>query len=155
MLRQVQEGRSNMRRSIIGLVVLALVATGAYAVVSVNRGRTSDASLTRADAGGACAPPGAAAAVEGTGGKVAGRFDPAMSGPCRFSCATKLEHDAKDVLAQPGATNGRLTQCPVSGVVFAVDADRPHVRIAGRAYVTCCEGCAKKLERDPRRYLNL
>jgi hypothetical protein len=144
-----------MRRFIIGLAVLAIVATGAYAVVAVNRGRTSDASLTRADAGGACAPSNATAAVESAGGKIAGRFDPAMSGPCRFACATKLEHDAKDVLAQPGATDGRLTQCPVSGVVFAVDADRPHVRVAGEAYVTCCEGCAKKLGRDPRRYLNL
>lgn len=144
-----------MRRSIIGFAVLALVATGAYAVVAVNRGRTSGTCSALADAGGACAPLDAAAAAGVAGGKIAGRFDPAMSGVCRFACATKLEHDAKDVLAQPGAATGRLTQCPVSGVVFAVDADRPQVRVAGEDYVTCCEGCAKKLERDPRRYLNL
>ena len=78
-----------------------------------------------------------------------------MSGPCRFACGTKLEYDAKDVLAQPGALAGKLTQCPVSGVVFAVDADRPHVQIAGDDYVTCCDGCARKLERDPGHYLKI
>ena len=71
------------------------------------------------------------------------------------ACATKLAYEAKDVQAQPGALAGKLTQCPVSGVVFAVDADRPHVPIAGEVYVTCCDGCAQKLERDPGRYLRL
>jgi len=86
-------------------------------------------------------------------GKIAGRFDPAMSGVCRFACATKLRYDAGDVLAQPGAKAGKLTQCPVSGVVFAVDASRPHVRVANEDYVTCCDKCAVKLKRDPRHYL--
>ena len=144
-----------MKRTLIGLALLALVAMGVYAVIAVNRGRASGAGATQADAGNACGPSGAAASGESAGGKIAGRFDPAMSGPCRFACATKLEHDPKDVLAQPGAMAGKLTQCPVSGVVFAVDAERPHVRIAGEDYVTCCGSCAGKLERDPGRYLKL
>src|SRR3989442_1601134 len=77
-------------------------------------------------------------------GKIAGHFDPAMSGVCRFACATRLEYDAKDVLAQPGAKAGKLTQCPVSGVVFAVDASRPRVRVGREEYVTCCDKCATK-----------
>ena len=76
-----------------------------------------------------------------------------MSGVCRFACATKLKYDSKDVLAQPGARPARLTQCPVSGVVFVVDASRPHVRIAGEDYATCCDRCAVKLKQDWRRYL--
>ncbi|MBI1799758.1 MAG: hypothetical protein HYR73_08735 [Candidatus Eisenbacteria bacterium] len=59
------------------------------------------------------------------------------------------------MLAQPGAKTGKLAQCPVSGVVFAVDPNRPRVRIAGDDYVTCCDKCAGKLERDPRHYLKV
>lgn len=43
-----------------------------------------------------------------------GNFDPAMSGVCRFACATKLEYKAADVLAQPGASTTSLD--------FSVDA---------------------------------
>jgi hypothetical protein len=157
--RQVSKGEFNMRRTIIGIAALALVATAAFAVVAGNRGRALRAVPAQADAGGACGPSDEAApseaASEAVGGKIAGHFDPAMSGVCRFGCATKLEHDPKDVLAQPGATAEKLTQCPVSGVVFAVDAERPHVRIAGDDYVTCCDTCAEKLERDPGHYLKL
>ena len=78
-----------------------------------------------------------------------------MSGVCRFACATKLKYEAKNVLAQPGAQTGKLTQCPVSGVVFAVDANRPHVRIGRDEYVTCCDKCATKLKHDPRHYLRV
>ena len=142
-----------MRRSLIGLTVLALVAAGAYAVVAGNRCRTS--GTAQAVAGGARGPSDAASPAATPGGKIAGRFDAVMSGACRFACATKLEHDAKDVVPQPGARAGKLTQCPVSGVVFAAGADRPHVLIAGDDYVVCCDRCAEKLERDPGRYLKL
>ena len=60
-----------------------------------------------------------------------------------------------NVFAQPGAQSGKLTQCPVSGVVFAVDANRPHVRIGKDEYVTCCDKCATKLKHDPRHYLRV
>ena len=82
-----------------------------------------------------------------------GRFDLAMTG-CQFSCATTVEHDAKDLAPQPGVVTGQLTQCPVSGVVFAADENRPHVQVASHDYVTCCETCAEKLRKDPARFLN-
>jgi hypothetical protein len=34
-----------------------------------------------------------------------------------------------------------------------VDANRPHVKIAGDEFVTCCDKCAQKLKKDPRHYL--
>jgi hypothetical protein len=88
-------------------------------------------------------------------GKIRGRFDPAMSGVCRFACATRLKYDPKNVISQPGAQSGKLTQCPVSGVVFSVDASRPRVRIGKDDFVTCCAKCAVKLGRDPRHYLRV
>src|SRR5262249_38543585 len=110
---------------------------------------------TKASSASSCSPAKGATAVacENPQGKVAGNFDPTMSGVCRFACATKLKYDPKDVQAQPGARGCHLSQCPVSGVVFAVDASRPHVRIAKHEYVTCCDKCAQKLKASPRHYL--
>lgn len=85
-------------------------------------------------------------------GKVLGHFDLAMAG-CRFACATKATYDGKSVIAQPGAKDGKLTQCPVSGVVFSVDTKRPHVRVGADDYVTCCDTCAEKLRKNPRRFV--
>ena len=142
-----------MRRSIIGLTALALIGAGAFAVLA-GGGHTCGTSA-EAGAGNTCGSAQSSASCDAPHGKIAGRFDPAMSGVCRFACATKLDYDAKDVLAQPGASTGRLTQCPVSGVVFAVDPSRPRVRVGGEEYRTCCDKCAKKLERDPRHYLKV
>ena len=144
-----------MKQSVLGIVVLALVATGSYTVLASKQCSTPCKSSATAAAASSCNSPAAAAACENQRGKIAGHFDPAMSGVCRFGCATKLEYQAKDVLAQPGAKTAKLTQCPVSGVVFAVDATRPHVRIAGDVYVTCCDKCAMKLKKDPRHYLKV
>jgi hypothetical protein len=85
--------------------------------------------------------------------KVAGNFDRGMSSVCRFGCATTAPYDSKDVVAQPGASSGSLTQCPVSGVVFVVDESRPVVATAGDSYVTCCDKCATKLKREPAHFL--
>jgi len=148
-----------MRRSIIGLAVLALAGAGAYTVFAGGNpcSKRCAPSAQSASAGSMCSPSksAATASCENPRGKVAGQFDPAMSGVCRFACATKLEYKAKDVLAQPGAKAGKLTQCPVSGVVFAVDESRPHVRIASEDYVTCCDKCATKLKKAPRHYLKV
>ena len=155
-----------MRRSIIGLNVLAFIATGAYSVLAGGSqcGKPCGASATAA-AGSACSPSksASAASCENPRGRIAGHFDPAMSGVCRFACATKLEYKAKDVMPQPGAKAGKLTQCPVSGVVFMVDRARPHVRVGVQRrgvlsdydYVTCCDKCATKLKKDPRHYLKV
>lgn len=85
-------------------------------------------------------------------GKVLGHFDLAMAG-CRFACATKSKYNAKSVIAQPGSKDGKLTQCPVSGVIFSVDAKRPHVLVGADDYVTCCDTCADKLRKNPRRFV--
>jgi hypothetical protein len=143
----------NMQRPIIGIAVVAVIATGAYAVLAGNHCSKPCATSAQASAGSTCGPAESAASCEGSRGKIAGCFDPAMSGACRFACATKLRYSAGEVLAQPGAKAGRLTQCPVSGVVFAMDASRPRARVGSEEYVTCCDKCATKLKRDPRHYL--
>ena len=128
-----------MRRYLIGFAAIAVVATSAYAVaVGVQR----------------CATPASDKQKVSTGA-IKGNFDPAMSGVCQFGCATKLEYKAADVVAQPGAESGSLTQCPVSGVVFVVDENRPTVSAAGKEFKTCCDNCAKKLRNDPSHYLKV
>jgi len=99
-------------------------------------------------------PAGAQAAAAGRG-EALGAFDPAMSGPCRFSCAASQPYEAAEVVAQPGVQAGALTQCPVSGVVFTVDEERPHVKIETGDYVLCCDGCAQRFQKDPARYVSL
>ena len=143
----------NLRRTIIGLIVLALVGTGAYVAIAGKQSSRVCGTSTTANVGSTCSSGKTASSCEAPEGKIAGHFDPAMSGVCRFACATKLKDDATDVLAQPGAPAGRLTQCPVSGVVFTADANRPRVRIDSEEYVTCCDKCAIKLKHDPRHYL--
>jgi hypothetical protein len=146
----------NMRPSIIGLTVLAVVGAGVYTVFAGGNECSKPCGPSeKVSASSTCSPAqgATAASCENTTGKIAGHFDPAMSGVCRFACATRLEYKSADVTAQPGARAGKLTQCPVSGVVFAVDTNRPHVRIAGDEYVTCCDKCAQKLKKDPRHYL--
>ncbi len=144
-----------MRRSLVVLAVLGLMATASYTVWAGDKCSTPCGTSAQAKNGPACDASGAAASCAVTGGKLTGRFDPAMSSVCRFACATKHKYEAKNVFAQPGAQTGKLTQCPVSGVVFAVNANRPHVRIGKDEYVTCCDKCATKLKHDPRHYLRV
>ena len=142
-----------MLRAFVALAIVALAAAGAWAVGARGRLVTTHAVASGACADESCSPGGEAAPVAAPGGKLTGRFDPAMSGVCRFACATQAPFAARDVIAQPGAVAGHLTQCPVSGVVFVVDEARPHVRLETAEYVTCCDRCARKLMADPRRYL--
>lgn len=145
-----------MRRSMIGLLVLIVMGAGALAVAAGLKRSSSCSSPAHASAASSsCSSDAAAPSREAAGGTIAGHFDPAMSGVCRYACATTLKYTAADVVAQPGAQAGKLTQCPVSGVVFAVDPSRPRVSIAGSDYVTCCDKCAAKLKRDPGHYLKI
>ena len=144
----------DMKKSVFGMIGI-LAVTGGYGLVAANRCATPCKSLAGATGASSCSSPTATPACEAPHGKIAGRFDPAMSSVCRFACATKLKYDPRNVLPQPGAKAGKLTQCPVSGVVFALDPGRPHVRIANQDYVTCCDRCAQKLKRNPRRYLKV
>jgi len=97
---------------------------------------------------------GQGAQARGPRGSVRGAYDPAMAG-CQFSCAAKVAHRERDLHAQPGVRDGQLVRCPVSGVVFKADAQRPHVRLATGEYVTCCNSCAGKLRKDPSRFVVL
>ena len=136
-----------MKRSIMVATVFTVAAICGTALWAV--AGEKDASSCDPAAGDAGAK---SVAVAKSSGKVLGRFDLAMAG-CQFACATKAKYDAKSVIAQPGARNGKLTQCPVSGVVFSVDKKRPHVRLGADDYVTCCDTCAEKLRKTPRRFV--
>jgi hypothetical protein len=85
-------------------------------------------------------------------GKVLGKFEVATAG-CRLACATQVKYDPKAVVPQPGAKDGKLTQCPVSVVVFNVDEKRPRIQVGADEYVTCCDTCAEKLRENPRRFV--
>lgn len=144
-----------MKRAIAVASVLTVVFIGGAAMLVVAGGKGSECSKDASSCDPAVCETGAKpATVAKQSGKVLGHFDLAMAG-CRFACATKSKYDARSVIAQPGARAGKLTQCPVSGVVFSVDAKRPHVRVGADDYVTCCDTCAEKLRKSPRRFVRV
>lgn len=143
-----------MKRTIIVATALAVVIGGA-ALFAVAGGKGSTCSTDASSCDSPAGEKGArTAAIATQSGRVLGHFDLAMAG-CRFACATKSKYDAKSVVAQPGARDGKLAQCPVSGVVFIVKAKRPHVRVGADEYVTCCDTCAEKLRNNPRRFVRV
>ena len=132
-------------------VVVLAIAGGTMLAMASGKG-----SLCSKEAGAcdpsACKSEAKTVAVTKPHGKVLGHFDLATAG-CRFACATQSKYDPKAVVAQPGAKEGKLTQCPVSGVVFSVDKKRPHVRVGTDDYITCCDTCAEKLRKNPHRFV--
>ena len=130
-----------MRRGVILGVFVAVLGVGAYGV------------FCRALPGGERAMVDGALAAER--GRATGSFDPKMSGVCRFSCAAPQAHGERDAMPQPGVGNGVLTQCPVSGVVFVVDEQRPRITLVTGDYVVCCDGCAGRLRKNPGRFIHL
>lgn len=144
-----------MKMKAVVTSVLGLIAIGAIALWAGSGGRSASSSHAGHPCEVASCEPGSKTAVAAKShGKVLGKFDPAMAG-CQFACATKLNYDAQAVIHQPGAKAAKLTQCPVSGVVFVVDAKRPRVQVRRDEYVTCCETCAGKLRKDPRRFVKV
>jgi hypothetical protein len=125
------------RPIVIAVLVAGLLAAGAGTAYLKN--------------GMPCGAGGHASSSDPAG--ATGEHDPTMAAACRFSCAAHEPFDEKDVVAQPGVVDGRLTRCPVSGVVFRVDQARPRVRLARGEYVVCCETCAGKLERHPEQFV--
>lgn len=81
-----------------------------------------------------------------------GRFDPKMSRVCEKSCAAKVPYREADLASQPGAAVGRLTRCPVSGVVFRVAVEGPRQALDGREYQFCCDSCSRLFAKEPRRF---
>ena len=143
-----------MKRVVTVATVLGLAAIAASAMFAL----AGEKSSSNPKGSGSCDPAacesGTKATAAQSAGKVLGNFDQ-TTGSCRFSCAIQSKYDAKSVMAQPGAKDGKLTQCPVSGVVFSVDPKRPRVRIGSDDYVTCCESCAAKLRKNPRRFVRV
>ncbi|MBX2802286.1 MAG: heavy-metal-associated domain-containing protein [Myxococcales bacterium] len=80
-------------------------------------------------------------------------FDPAMAAMCQAGCAAVEDYEAADVVSQPGARAGDLTQCPVSGVVFRLTDEHPSFVSDGQTWFTCCGMCMKKLEATPDRFI--
>jgi hypothetical protein len=144
-----------MKRLLSITLALAIVIGGAsiWAFAGGMNGAVCSKDASACDPT-SCESGSKSANVAHPSGKVLGNFDLAMAG-CRFACATKTKYNAKSVVAQPGAKDGKLTQCPVSGVVFSVDANRPHVKVGGDDYVTCCDTCAEKLRKSPRRFVRV
>jgi len=79
--------------------------------------------------------------------------DLVVSTVCQMACATKLPFDEAEVAPQPGAIVGRLTRCPVSGVVFVVSEESVSVFHAGQDYYLCCSGCENKFKQNPTRFI--
>jgi YHS domain-containing protein len=58
-------------------------------------------------------------------------------------------------VTQPGAEPGQLTYCPVSGVVFKVQAASARREVAGKPLYFCCETCAVYFSEHRARVLAL
>jgi hypothetical protein len=144
-----------MKRALSVAAVLTLLTAGGFSIWAVAGGKnaacSNDASVSDP---ASCESGSKSATVARASGKVLGNFDLAMAG-CRFSCATKAKYNTSAIVAQPGAKTGKLTQCPVSGVVFTIDSQRPLVQVGADGYVTCCGTCADKLRKNPRRFVKV
>lgn len=141
-----------MKRAITVVTVFTVVAISGAALWAVAGGKGAACKDASSCDPAACEAGAKTATASKPAGMVIGNFNLAMAG-CQFACATKAKYDGKSVLAQPGAKDGKLTQCPVSGVVFSVDKKRPHVGVGADDYVTCCGTCAEKLRKNPRRFV--
>src|SRR5262245_36311240 len=78
--------------------------------------------------------------------------DPDMAQVCT-ACASAHVVAKDPVVAQPGAQDGLVSRCPVSGVTFQVDSTRPAVEHEGHTYRFCCAGCARMFRSGPPRFL--
>jgi hypothetical protein len=145
-----------MKRLLVIVVALGLTVIGGLSVWAASAGRhAAVASASGPQCATSCEVQAAKTVAVVPGGKVLGHFDASVSGACEFSCATRETYDPATLVPQPGADEGQTTQCPVSGVVFVVDPGRPRVQVGADEYVTCCDGCARKLRAQPARFVNL
>jgi hypothetical protein len=107
--------------------------------------------------GGCCA---SSCAAPDAGGPVAtaaftGDYDRKMSLVCQLACAAKAPPEGAEVAAQPDVVPGKLTRCPVSGVVFTVTAESARIARGGHEWTTCCATCADMVRKEPTRYLSM
>ena len=142
-----------LQKIVVAIVCLGLLGVGAMVLSASPGGRNIFAASDESS----CSKPSTSnsAGFVIAGGKALGEFDWDMSGVCQGACAAKQDYEASQVVAQPGARPGDLTQCPVSGVVFVVAGGRPVVQVGDDAYHLCCDGCADKFRVNPARFVRL
>ena len=61
--------------------------------------------------------------------------------------------DPSAIVPQPGAKVGDVTKCLVSGEVFTVTENKPHVNYNGHEIYFCCRRCVGKFQADPTKYI--
>lgn len=59
------------------------------------------------------------------------------------------EYDPADWSNQPGAAEGDVTRCPVSGEEFRVTEDSTFFEHNGEKVYFCCPGCIRQFQRNP------
>src|SRR4051794_9044687 len=69
-------------------------------------------------------------------------------GGCGGGCCRGASQDTQG----PGGVASRKT-CPVSGEELGSKGDPVAVTVKGQTVLVCCPGCARRLARDPERYL--
>jgi YHS domain-containing protein len=83
------------------------------------------------------------------------KLEPASEPPAPASAGSQPVHAEKDVVPGARAQPGDLTRCPVSNVVFRVEADSPRVEHAGKRGFVCCEGCKQHFDAAPDKFAKL
>jgi len=61
--------------------------------------------------------------------------------------------DPADIIAQPGASVGDITRCPMSGMLFRVEDTSAFSEYQGQNVYFCCAGCIRRFERNPEAHL--
>lgn len=65
------------------------------------------------------------------------------------------ETASEDFLANDGTRKvGDVTKCPISGDMFTVTADSPHVEHEGKVYYFCCVQCLETFEANSEEHLS-
>jgi hypothetical protein len=153
------------QRVVVAIVCMGLLGIGAWVISASPGGLNIFHTMARAssDTGseeGSCSKPSDTSISESAGFMIAGsnslgKFDADRASVCQAACGTKQEYEVDSVVAQPGASEGDLTRCPVSGVVFAVASDRPAVPVGDDIYRMCCDGCAERFRAEPAQFVTL
>ena len=74
-----------------------------------------------------------------------------MSSVCQASCGVS-DYDKSDIVDVADAEIGDITMCPISGAIYMVKESSPTLEHDGKAFHSCCNGCAKKFKEDPERF---
>jgi len=74
-------------------------------------------------------------------------YDSKQNKICQRGCAEKsMNYTDADVKPNANAVIGKVTKCPVSGVMFRVKKSTPKIEHNGKNYQFCCNSCALKFK---------